>query len=339
MNAKSSQTAIAILNWNGKNLLKRFLPSLTKYSKEANIYVIDNASTDDSILFLKENYPELKIIENKQNFGFAGGYNEGLKLIKEDYLILLNNDVEVTKNWIPPLIELLQTKAEVAAVQPKLKDLNKPDYFEYAGAAGGFIDQLGYPFCRGRLFDELEKDKGQYNDTCEIFWASGACLALKRQVFMNLGGFDEDYFAHQEEIDLCWRFKNFGYKIMYTPNSQVYHLGGGSLNAQNPKKTFLNFRNSLFNLVKNAPKKLTILIISRVLIDSSAILYFAFKLQLKHALAIVSAYVSFIKLYSKIKSKRREVFSSEKYFRVKSIVWHKFFWRIKSYEALTSKKC
>ena len=339
MNAKSSQTAIAILNWNGKNLLKRFLPSLTKYSKEANIFVIDNASTDDSILFLKENYPELNIIKNKQNFGFAGGYNEGLKLIKEDYLILLNNDVEVTKNWIPPLIELLQTKAEVAAVQPKLKDLNKPDYFEYAGAAGGFIDQLGYPFCRGRLFDELEKDKGQYNDTCEIFWASGACLALKRQVFMNLGGFDEDYFAHQEEIDLCWRFKNFGYKIMYTPNSQVYHLGGGSLNAQNPKKTFLNFRNSLFNLVKNAPKKLTILIISRVLIDSSAILYFAFKLQLKHSLAIVSAYVSFIKLYSKIKSKRREVFSSEKYFRVKSIVWHKFFWKIKSFKALTSKKC
>ncbi|QSS96710.1 glycosyltransferase family 2 protein [Psychroflexus sp. ALD_RP9] len=339
MNANLPQTAVAILNWNGKNLLQRFLPSLTKYSKEASIYVIDNASTDDSILFLKENYPEVNIIKNKHNFGFAGGYNEGLKLIKEDYLILLNNDVEVTKNWIPPLIKLLQTQAKVAAVQPKLKDLNKPDYFEYAGAAGGFIDQLGYPFCRGRLFNELEKDKGQYNDTIEIFWASGACFAVKREIFMNLGGFDEDYFAHQEEIDLCWRFKNFGYKIMYTANSQVYHLGGGSLNAQNPKKTFLNFRNSLFNIIKNTPKRITRLIILRILIDSLAVIYFLFKLQLKHAFAVVEAYISFFKLYSNIKHKRREVFSSEQYFKVKSIVWHKFFCKISNFEELTSKKC
>lgn len=242
--------AVVILNWNGQKLLEQFLPSVTTYSKNADIYVVDNASTDTSMAFVNANYPEVKIIQNKENGGFAKGYNEALKKVDADIFCLLNSDVEVTKNWLEPIVEAFKNNAEVAIMQPKLLDYKQKDYFEYAGAAGGFIDKFGYPYCRGRIFNTLEKDEGQYNDTHSIFWASGACLFVRSYVFKELNGFDESFFAHMEEIDLCWRAKNLGYKIIYTGRSQVYHVGGATLANSNPKKTFLNFRNSLFALVK-----------------------------------------------------------------------------------------
>lgn len=338
MNVKH-QTAVAILNWNGKKLLQEFLPSVLQYTPDAEIYVIDNASTDDSVQFLKKQFPRVKIIKLTKNLGYAGGYNKAIKYLKEEYLVLLNNDVQVTKDWLNPLIKSLDNTPKLAAIQPKIKAYNQPEYFEYAGAAGGFIDKFGYPFCRGRIFDQLEKDLGQYNDDCSIFWASGACFAVKREVFLNLGGFDEDYFAHQEEIDLCWRFKNFGFEVAYTSSSEVFHLGGGSLNKLNPKKTFLNFRNSLFNLLKNAQNYTLGLLIQRLILDLLAFLKFLFSLQPKHALSVIKAYFSFIRNYAKIKRKRREVFSKQSYFLINSIVWEKYILKHTNFKDLNSKKC
>ena len=248
------RVAIVILNWNGEKLLERFLPSVTQYSGEAEIYVADNASTDGSIAFLKANYPTVKIIQNLANGGFAKGYNDALKHVDADLFCLLNSDVEVTENWLPPILKAFEELPEATIVQPKILDLKQKDHFEYAGAAGGFIDKLGYPFCRGRIFQALEKDEGQYDDIRDIFWATGACMFIKREVFEILGGFDEDYFAHQEEVDLCWRAKNNGYATYYVGLSKVYHLGGSTLSNMNPKKTYLNFRNSLFSITKNLPK-------------------------------------------------------------------------------------
>ncbi|MEO8759865.1 MAG: glycosyltransferase family 2 protein, partial [Bacteroidia bacterium] len=243
--------AVVILNFNGKKLLQKFLPSVIDNSKLATIYVADNASTDDSISFLKTDFPQVKIIELIQNYGFAKGYNEALKRVDADYFILVNSDVEVTPNWIEPIINLMETDKAIAAAQPKIVSYNTKDEFEYAGACGGFIDKYGYPFCRGRIFDTIEKDTNQYNNPIEIFWATGACMFVRAQVFNELKGFDGFYFAHMEEIDLCWRIKNTGHKIMVVPGSVVYHVGGGTLNKLSPQKTFLNFRNSLLSLTKN----------------------------------------------------------------------------------------
>ncbi|MFV0237108.1 MAG: glycosyltransferase family 2 protein, partial [Flavobacteriales bacterium] len=242
--------AIVILNWNGKKLLAQFLPSVIQNSLKSDVYVIDNASEDDSVSFLRRYYPSIQLIQNKENYGFSKGYNEGLKLIKAEIVCLLNSDVEVTENWIAPIQKLFEKDQNIAVVQPKLLDYKKRTHFEYAGAAGGFLDYLGYPFCRGRIFDTLEEDLGQYDDEMEIFWASGAAFFIRKQIFDEVGGFDEDYFAHQEEIDLCWRVKNRGYKVFYTHESLVFHLGGATLSNMNSQKTFLNFRNSLFNLLK-----------------------------------------------------------------------------------------
>lgn len=285
---------IAILNWNGKNWLEKFLPNVILHSENTDVYVIDNASTDDSVLFLKLNFPQVKIIQNKENQGFAGGYNEGLKKIDAEIYCLLNSDVEVTENWLKPVLDLFQKDLKIAAVQPKILDYNRRNFFEFAGAAGGFIDNLGYPYCRGRVFENIEEDKGQFDDETEIFWASGCCLFIRSEDFRKQNGFDARFFAHQEEIDLCWRLKNDGKKIFYTGKSTVYHVGGGTLNKQSAQKTFLNMRNNLSMLVKNLPFSVVFwIILSRLILDGAAALYFAFKNGLPHLWAVLRAHFSF----------------------------------------------
>lgn len=270
----SSEIAVVILNYNGIQYLKQFLPNVIEHSNEATIYVIDNGSTDGSYNYLKSLH-KVKTIRSEKNLGYTGGYNFGLKQLNEKYLVLINSDIEVTTNWLKAPIELLQNNTNVAVCQPKLMDLNQRNKFEYAGAAGGFIDFYGYPFCKGRLFETLEEDVNQYNAVDEIFWASGACLFIKAEIFNKVNGFDNYYFAHMEEIDLCWRIKNQGYKIMYEPNSKVYHLGGGTLNKANPKKTYLNFRNNLSTILKNHPSKLVaLIIIYRLFLDGIAAIKF-----------------------------------------------------------------
>ena len=264
--------AIVILNWNGKKLLEQFLPSVVNFSlRDATIYLADNASTDASIGYVKEFFPAVKIVENTINGGYAKGYNDALRSIDADIYCLLNSDIEVTENWLKPIIKVFKSDKKTAIIQPKLLDFNDKTKFEYAGAAGGFIDLFGYPYCSGRIFNHLETDKAQFNDETDILWASGACLFIRSNVYHLLDGLDEDYFAHQEEIDLCWRAKNCGYKIKYVGTSTVYHIGGATLQETNPQKTFLNFRNSLFNILKNIPKKLLLFVlISRLILDGIA---------------------------------------------------------------------
>lgn len=288
------RTAIAILNWNGKSWLEKFLPMVILHSPQADVFVIDNASTDDSVAFLKSKFPTVNIIINDKNHGFAGGYNEGLKKINAEIFCLLNSDVEVTPNWIAPVLDLFDKDQNIAAIQPKILDYNRREYFEFAGAAGGMIDNLGYPFCRGRVFEDIEKDLGQYNDEAEIFWASGCALFIRSKDFFEQYGFDERFFAHQEEIDICWRLKNAGKKIFYTGKSSVYHVGGGTLNKQSPNKTYLNFRNNLSMLLKNLPfPKLVWLIFLRLCLDGVAGIVFGFKEGFLHLWAVVRAHFGF----------------------------------------------
>ena len=286
--------AIAILNWNGKHWLEKFLPNVILYSQEATIYVIDNDSTDDSLKFLEQNFPTIKIIKNKKNTGFAGGYNEGLKQISEEIYCLLNSDVEVTENWIQPIIELFIKNTEIAAIQPKIRSFEADQYFEFAGAGGGLIDNLGYPYCRGRIFEKLEEDKGQYNDETEIFWASGCALFIRKEDYWSMNGLDERFFAHQEEIDLCWRLKNAGRKIYYCGKSTVFHVGGGTLNKQSPQKTYLNIRNNLSMLLKNLPIAALLWVIpARLILDGIAGIYFGLKDGFPHLWAVVRAHFGF----------------------------------------------
>lgn len=251
------RVSVVILNWNGKAFLELFLPSLVEHTTlpDVELVVADNASSDDSIDFLNKNYPEIRTLVLDENYGFAGGYNRALALLDSEYYLLLNSDIEVSPNWLEPLIKELDENEKLGAVTPKIKDHKKKTHFEYAGAAGGFIDKYGYPFCRGRIFDELEEDLGQYDDPCNIFWGSGAALLVRSSVWKETGGLDERFFAHMEEIDLCWRMKNRGYEIRYVPGSTVYHVGGGTLQKGNPRKTYLNFRNNLLLLYKNLPAK------------------------------------------------------------------------------------
>ncbi|WBU88955.1 glycosyltransferase family 2 protein [Cellulophaga omnivescoria] len=317
--------AVVILNWNGVQLLERFLPSVIKYANNQKIYVADNASTDSSVQFIKDNFPSVEIILNASNGGYAKGYNDALQHVKEDIFCLLNSDVEVTPNWLTPILNYFNEDLNTAIVQPKILDLKKKTHFEYAGAAGGFLDSFGYPFCRGRIFDTLEEDKGQYNDNLPIFWASGACLFIRKTTFFDLGGFDEDYFAHQEEIDLCWRAQNRGLKIMYVGASTVYHLGGSTLSEMNPKKTFLNFRNSLFSIVKNTSLyKAFFIVMARLLLDGIAGLRFLTQMRFKHCLAIVKAHFSFYWNIPKTLKKRRLNNNTKKYYLIKSVVWSYF---------------
>ena len=294
MEKRTKIIAIVILNWNGVKLLQKYLPSVVKYnSSEAEIIIVDNASKDDSIVFLQNTYPNIKRIEFKKNYGFAKGYNKAINIITHEYVILLNSDVRVTKNWLQAPIEFLKSNIDYAACQPKILDDKNPLKFEYAGASGGFIDALGYPFCRGRLFDTLEYDEGQYDHIKDIFWASGAALFVKRKVYLKLGGLDESFFAHQEEIDFCWRILNNGYKIACTPKSKVYHMGGASLDKSSPMKTYLNFRNNLVMLLKNLPLYSLPLILIRMVLDGIAGIKLITEGKISHSFAIFKAHISF----------------------------------------------
>ncbi|MFQ3296697.1 MAG: GT2 family glycosyltransferase [Patiriisocius sp.] len=320
------KTAIVILNWNGQKLLEQFLPSVVNFSSElAEIYVADNASTDSSISYIKEFYPTIKIIENSKNDGYAKGYNDALASVDAEIYCLLNSDVEVTKDWLNPILEVFKTDDKTAIIQPKLLDFKNKDTFEYAGAAGGFIDLYGYPYCRGRVFNSLEKDTGQFNEVSTIFWASGACLFIRSKVYHQLNGLDEDYFAHQEEIDLCWRAQNIGYKVKYVGTSAVFHVGGATLQNTNPQKTYLNFRNSLLNVVKNVPKQwLLFVVFSRLVFDGIAGIKFLIELRPVHTLAIIKAHISFYCNFSKFLRKRKKLKKRQDYNRHTSIVWQHF---------------
>ncbi|MEC3964559.1 glycosyltransferase family 2 protein [Flagellimonas halotolerans] len=327
--------AVVILNWNGEALLERFLPSVMEYSEGADIYVVDNASTDGSVYFLKQHYPTIGIVQNASNGGFAKGYNDGLKNIEADVFCLLNSDVEVTPNWLKPIKEAFNNLPDASIIQPKILDLNQKDYFEYAGAAGGFIDMFGYPFCRGRIFQTIEKDEGQYDDIKEVFWATGACMFIKSEVFSELEGFDEDYFAHQEEIDLCWRAKNAGHKVYYVGQSHVYHLGGSTLSNMNPKKTYLNFRNSLYSITKNLPRKKALpIIFVRLLLDGIAAVRFIFQLKFDHCFAILKAHLSFYVNFIKMYRKREKANFLLKYHITTSIVWSYFVHQVNNFNIL-----
>jgi GT2 family glycosyltransferase len=309
METQKIKTAVVVLNWNGKEWLEKFLPNLVNHSQVATVFVADNASTDDSVDYVKINFPTVKIIVNASNGGYAKGYNDVLKQIDAEYFVLINSDIEVTAGWLSPIISLMDSDKQIASCQPKILNYNSKTKFEYAGASGGFIDNLGYPFCRGRIFDDLEQDKGQYNDAVEVFWATGACLFVRSTHFWELGGLDEDFFAHQEEIDLCWRLKNKGYKIMVQPKSVVYHVGGGTLNASSPFKTHLNFRNNLFMLFKNLPiSSLFTTIPMRLVLDGVAALTFLNKEKgLEHVLAIAKAHFSFYFAIPNLIAKRQKI--------------------------------
>ena len=327
--------AVVILNWNGEALLEQYLPYVLEHSEGADIYVADNASTDGSLKFLEENYPSVRVIRNSTNGGFAKGYNDALKHVDADILCLLNSDVQVTPGWFSPILKQFESQEEVAIIQPKILDLLNKEYFEYAGAAGGFIDMLGYPFCRGRIFQSIEKDNGQYDDICEVFWATGACMFIRKNVFNELGGFDEDYFAHQEEVDLCWRAWNKGYKVQYVGHCHVYHLGGSTLSNMNPKKTYLNFRNSLFSITKNLPRRKAIpIILARLLLDGIAALRFILQFKFNHCWAVLRAHLSYYRRFSKIYAKRERNNYLRNYYITKSIVWSHFVHQVSIFKKL-----
>lgn len=315
------KTAVAILNWNGKKLLETYLPSVVNYSEEAAIYVIDNASTDDSVVYIKSQFPTINVIQLSENFGFAKGYNLGLQHIEEEFVVLLNSDVRVTENWLSPLLQKLASSSAIVAVQPKIKSDAAPSQFEYAGAAGGYLDWFAYPFCRGRWRNHVEEDQGQYNKETQIFWGSGACLAIKNEAFKKENGFDEDYFAHMEEIDLCWRWNAIGNEIWFTPASEVFHLGGGTMANSSPLKTFLNFRNSLYNLVKNAPSKFIFgKLFSRMILDGGIALIYLFQLRPQHFLAVLKAHFSFYANAKKMFKKRNIPNPNLAYFKKISVL-------------------
>ncbi|MBW8334527.1 MAG: glycosyltransferase family 2 protein [Prolixibacteraceae bacterium] len=305
----SQKVAIVILNWDGTNLLRQFLPSVIQFSKGdfTEIIVADNGSTDESHSVLKTEFPEVKVLDLKQNFGFARGYNEALKQIEADYFVILNSDVEVTSGWLNAPIRLMEADKKIAAVQPKILSYNQKTHFEYAGAAGGFIDKFGYPFCRGRIFDEVEADNGQYDDVVDIFWATGACMFVRSDLFREAGGFDVDFWAHMEEIDLCWRLKNRGFRVVYTPESTVFHLGGGSLSYDNPKKLYLNFRNNLWLLYKNLPSnQLFYILFIRMMLDGVAALKLLTEFNFNGIRSVLKAHYHFYLSLPELRLKRRQ---------------------------------
>lgn len=301
------KTAVVILNWNGEKFLEQFLPAVIEYSKDvAEVIVADNASTDDSVAYLKSHFPEISVIINETNGGFAKGYNDALKQIKAEYYILLNSDIEVTPHWIEPVITMMDADKTIAACQPKIRSFYEKEKFEYAGAAGGFIDKYGYPFCRGRLFLSLEEDKGQFDDVQEIFWATGACMFVRADLFHKYGGLDEDFFAHMEEIDFCWRMKNYNYKIMYCPDAVVFHIGGGTLPKSSSQKTYLNFRNNLTLLYKNLPANRIFPVFAfRLVLDGIAAVKFLAEGGFRDFMAVTRAHFSFYSRFGRIRKKRK----------------------------------
>lgn len=301
--------AIVILNWNGEDHLRRFLPSVVEHTPSwVDVVVVDNGSTDGSLALLEHDFRSVKVVELGQNYGFAEGYNRALKLIDYDYYVLLNSDVEVSEGWCEPLFEELRANVDVGAVSPKLLSVTNPTMFEYAGASGGYIDILGYPFCRGRILQSIEEDRGQYDDARDLFWVSGAAFACRGEVFAKLGGFDGDLFAHMEEIDLCWRMQLMGYRVRIIPQSVVYHLGGGTLSVDSPNKVYLNHRNNLAMLYKCAPPAQRVLVaIVRPILDLLAAFSYLAKGRGASFWAVARAYATFIKWHPMLSRKRRAV--------------------------------
>ncbi len=300
------KVAVVILNYNGAKLLKQFLPSVIEHTPSwCEIIVADNASTDNSLQVMKEHFPQIKIIPLSENTGFAGGYNRALKQVDSEYYVLLNSDIEVTAQWIEPVIQFMDANEDVVACQPKILAYHQKDEFEHAGASGGFMDYLGYPFCRGRLFNTIEKDSGQYDQPTEIFWASGACMFIRSKEFHAAGALDEHFFAHMEEIDLCWRLKRKGLKLFCFPQSHIFHVGGGTLHKSNPRKTYLNFRNNLMMLYKNLPpQKMLPVFISRIILDKLAAISFLFSGNVKDTIAVYKAYFYILKNLKRLRMQR-----------------------------------
>ncbi len=339
---KAATVAVVILNWNTIDLLRQFLPLVLEQSRQEGVEIVvaDNGSTDGSVEMVQHDFPEIKLISLDRNYGFAGGYNRALKKIKAPFSVLLNSDVEPGRDWLTPLIKQMQSNPTIAACVPKIKYLKKRTSFEYAGAAGGFIDRLGYTFCRGRIFNEIEEDRQQYDQSGEIFWGSGAALMVQTPLFNQSGGLDEHFFAHMEEIDWCWRMKNRGLKIWYVSQSEVFHLGGGTLSHLSSRKTFLNFRNNLYLLYHNLPQKgFYKTMLFRLLLDGVAALKFFFSAEWKHAAAIFSAHMAFYKALGRLRNERtvllkQAVKNNHSEIYSKSIVYAFFFRGIKKFNDL-----
>jgi len=334
------KVAVVILNWNGRFHLESFLPSVYNSSYPNLEFIIgDNASTDGSIKFIKTTYPLIRIIENDQNYGFADGYNRVLSQVEADYFILLNSDVEVKENWIEPVIRAMEADPAIAAAQPKILSWAQRDFFEHAGAAGGFIDKYAYPFCRGRIFANTEPDRRQYNQSGEIFWASGAAFFIRSAHWRESGGFDGDFFAHMEEIDLCWRLKRMGHKIWYCADSEVFHVGGGTLDKTNPMKTYLNFRNNLYMIQKNAPRAYSLIFV-RLWLDLVALLMFVFSGKFKDARAINKAHIQFFRNFNKTKRKREALNAPYTVNKIygRSIIWDSMILGKKKFTDLSTNK-
>jgi len=313
--------AVVILNYNGIKLMEKFLPSVIKFTpSKYNIYIIDNGSSDGSVEFIRSNFKKINIVELNKNYGYAKGYNIGLKKINDDILCLLNNDVEVTEKWTEEVMIQFKNEKETAVIQPKMKDSNKRDYFDYAGASGGFLDRYGYPYCNGRIYNKIEKDNNQYNKINNIFWACGACFFVRNNVFKKFGGFDEIFWAHFEEIDLCWRLQNSGHKISFNPNSTIYHVNAGTLNIDNPKKTYFNFRNMLFTITKNSKHNLFLLLFEKHFIDVIIAIYLLFSKGPIHFIAIIKAYLSFYKHINLLIQYRRNNKREIIHYKTRSII-------------------
>ncbi len=335
-----TETAVVILNYNGKNFLEKYLPGVIRNSPDATVVVADNASTDDSVDFMKKHFPQVRLLINDKNTGFAGGYNWALSQIKATYYVLLNSDIEVTPDWLEPVIRLMDSDEKIAACQPKIRSVFQKEYFEYAGASGGFIDRWGYPFCRGRIFEKTEKDQGQYDDVREIFWATGACMIVRADVYHALGGLDADFFAHMEEIDFCWRAKNRGYKIMVQPASVVYHVGGGTLPKSSARKTYLNFRNNFMMLYKNLPDQwLWTVLITRLFLDGLAGIRFLMQGNFADVLAVIKAHFFFYGHLKILGKKRRALHQKpvSNIYRGSLIIDH-FFRGVTSFDQLKKEK-
>ena len=339
----SKKISIVLLNWNGSSFLQRFLPSVVGCSEgNTEIIVADNGSTDNSKEVVETNFPTVKFLQLHQNYGFADGYNKALVQVTADYLVFLNTDVKVTPGWLDPMAELLDNDPAIGICQPKILSLDRPDEFEYAGAAGGFIDRYGYPYCRGRILQEVEKDLGQYNNSISVSWASGACMMVRADLWKQCNGFDADFWAHMEEIDLCWRAQHLGYRIMVCPESVVYHIGGGTLNYDSPLKIHLNFRNNLFLLYKNLPgSQLATKLPARMILDGLAALVFLLKGETRSFAKVFSAHLKFYKSLPSLTRKRKAIFRAGKDNRVRltsgqSILWNYFVRKRRKFSELNS---
>lgn len=322
------KTAVVILNWNGRKFLEDFLPSVCRdsVSDDSEVVVADNGSTDDSLAFLSSNYPQVKQLPFDKNYGFAEGYNKALAMVDADYVLLLNSDVETTPGYLQAMTDYLDAHPDVAGCQPKVRSFHNRQFFEHAGASGGFIDKWAYPFCRGRIFGEVEQDNGQYDTVTDVFWATGAALMVRREVFLNNGGLDPAFFAHQEEIDLCWRLRARGFRLACVPQSVVYHVGGGTLAVNNPRKTFLNFRNNLLMVYKNEPHLLKVMLV-RFFMDYLAAFVFLAKLDWPNFQAVVKARWQFWQMRPSMRDARRQNLRLAKSGTVPEVYPHSLVWQ------------